>query len=165
MRHLIPLELIRLEEDNYHLAVKSLFENGGEALWVIDTGASKTVFNISETHHYDAIPADAETTVRSAGIGADQFETTLGMLHPFKIGDRVIKPMKVALLDLSHINTLYYHAVGREISGLIGSDFLLENRAVIDYAGLSLRLRRNNSFSRRPYFLNLYICIRKKATY
>lgn len=142
MKQLIPLELIRLEEDNYHLAVKSLFEDGGEALWVIDTGASKTVFNISDTRHYDVIPADADTTVRSAGIGADQLETTLGLLHAFRIGNRVINPMKVALLDLSHINTLYFHAVGREICGLIGSDFLLENRAVIDYAGLSLRLRR-----------------------
>lgn len=143
MKHLIPLELIRLEEDNYHLAVKSVLHDGNEALWVIDTGASKTVFNISDSLNYEAIPADSETSVRSAGIGSDQLDTTLGMLHPFKIGDVQIKPMLVALLDLSHINTLYYHAVGREICGLIGSDFLLANKAVIDYSRLLMKIQKH----------------------
>jgi hypothetical protein len=141
MRHVIPLELIRLEEDNYHLAVKSVFESGNEALWVIDTGASKTVFDRSLTADYDMLSSGEDVSVRSAGIGADQMETPLGMLHPFRLGNVLIKPMKAALLDLSHINKLYYHAVEREICGLMGSDFLLENKAVIDYSKLVLKIR------------------------
>lgn len=140
MKHVIPLELIRLEEDNYHLAVKSVFENGNEALWVIDTGASKTVFDRSLTANYDLLSTSEDVSVKSAGIGADQMETPLGILHPFRLGRVMIKPIKAALLDLSHINKLYYHAVEREICGLMGSDFLLENKAVIDYSKLILRI-------------------------
>jgi hypothetical protein len=140
MKHVIPLELIELEEFNYHLAIKSVFKEGTEALWVIDTGASKTVFDWSLAENYDAIPPEEETIVRSAGIGNDQLDTTLGMLHEFYLGDLLIPPIKVALIDLSHINTLYYHATEKEICGLIGSDFLLENKAVIDYARLKITL-------------------------
>jgi Aspartyl protease len=143
MKYVIPLELIELEEFNYHLVVKSVFKEGTKALWVIDTGASKTVFDRSLTDNYDAIPLEEETTVHSAGIGSDHLDTALGMLHEFYLGDLLITPMKVALLDLSHINTLYYHVTEKEICGLIGSDFLLENKAVIDYAQLKIILDIN----------------------
>jgi hypothetical protein len=41
--------------------------------------------------------------------------------------------MKVALLDLSHINELYKRATDLEICGLIGGDFLTKHHALIDY--------------------------------
>jgi hypothetical protein len=142
MKHIIPLELIELEESNYHLTVKSVFKENGEGLWVIDTGASKTVFNRSLSGHFEPLPVDDKTIVQSAGIGSEDLDITLGILHPFYLGNYLIRPMKVALIDLSHINSLYYHATEREICGLIGSDFLLENRAVIDYSKLQLILNK-----------------------
>jgi hypothetical protein len=140
MKFIIPLELIELEEDNYHLTVKSRFGNGEEGLWVIDTGASKTVFNIALNNFFDLVPEEEEKIIRSAGIGSDQLDTVLGVLHPFSLGDFPISPLKVALFDLSHINSLYYHVVEKEICGLIGSDFLLEHKAMIDYSKLRLIL-------------------------
>ena len=140
MRIVIPIEIIELEENNYHLTVKSRFLNGEEGLWVIDTGASKTVFNIALNHCFDLIPEEEEKIVQSAGIGSDHLDTALGFLHPFSLGDFHIGPLKVALIDLSHINSLYYHVVGKEICGLIGSDFLLEYKAKIDYSKLRLIL-------------------------
>jgi hypothetical protein len=141
MKHVIPLELIELEEANYHIAVKSVFKSGGEGLWIIDTGASNTVFNRLSVHHFDPLPAEDQTTIQSAGIGSNQLDTTPGILHPFYLGKYMIGSIKVALIDLSGINSLYYHTTGLEICGLIGSDLLLENRAVIDYARLQLTLR------------------------
>ena len=140
MKYNIPLELIELEEANYHIAVKSVFINGQEGLWVIDTGASKTVFNIALNHCFDLIPEEEEKITQSAGIGSDHLDTALGFLHPFSLGDFHIGPLKVALIDLSHINSLYYHVVEKEICGLIGSDFLLEYKAKIDYSKLRLTL-------------------------
>jgi hypothetical protein len=137
---IIPLELIELEEDNYHLIVKSRFGNGEEGLWVIDTGASKTVFNIALDSHFDIVPEEEEKIIQSAGIGTDCLNIVLGVLLPFYLGDFLISPYKVALMDLSHINSLYYHAVEKEICGLIGSDFLLEHKATIDYSRLRLTL-------------------------
>jgi hypothetical protein len=140
MKHVIPLELIELEEANYHLTVKSVFKKGGEGLWVIDTGASKTVFDKLLVDHFDPLPVADETIIQSAGIGSEHLDTTPGMLHPFYLGRHLIPPMKIVLIDLSHINSLYYHATERRICGLIGSDFLLEYKAVIDYSKLRLIL-------------------------
>jgi hypothetical protein len=154
MKIVIPLELIELEEDNYHLTVKSRFEEGEEGLWVIDSGASKTVFNIALNDYFDLVPENEEKIVQSAGIGSDRLDTALGVLHPFSLGGFLISPLKVALIDLSHINSLYYHVAEKEICGLIGSDFLLEHKAIIDYSKLRLILSASRSTnSPRPPLL------------
>jgi hypothetical protein len=140
MKHIIPLELVELEENNYHLVVSSRFQDGSERFWVIDSGASKTVFDHSLNRYYQLIPADKEQPVRSAGIGSDQLDMALGLLNPFYIGDWLLPPMKTALIDLSHINALYLEATDKEICGLIGSDFLQEYRAVLDYGKHCLTL-------------------------
>jgi hypothetical protein len=140
MKYIIPLELIELEEANYHITVKSLFFQGKEGLWVIDTGASKTVFNIALNDCFDLAPEDEEKIIQSAGIGSDRLDTAMGVLHPFTLGTFLIGHLQVALIDLSHINSLYYHVVEKEICGLIGSDFLLEYKALIDYSKLRLTL-------------------------
>lgn len=139
MPFIIPLELIELEAMNYHLAVSCRFDDGSEGLWIIDTGASRTVFDLGLVAHYDQVETDEEL-VKSAGIGAERLETTLGELHPFSLGEFRIEPLIVALIDLSHINRLYYHATEREICGLIGSDLLMQFNAVIDYRTLQLTL-------------------------
>ena len=127
MKHSIPLELIELEEANYHLAVSCKFIDGGEGLWVIDTGASKSVFDKSLKNHYDPVdPDDQLVAVQSAGIGSDLLDTSMGILHPFRLGKYRVTSLRVALIDLSQINKLYFHATEREICGLIGSYFLHE---------------------------------------
>jgi hypothetical protein len=140
MKYVIPLELIELEEDNYHLTVSTQFENGSEGLWVIDTGASKTVFSLALAQHYTLLKSDDQKLVKSAGIGSDHLETLPGILHPFRIGECDIHHQEVALIDLTHINALYYHAAEKEICGLIGSDFLMQYHAIIDYPRLRLTL-------------------------
>lgn len=140
MKHVIPLELIELEENNYHLVVSSRFEDESVRLWVIDSGASKTVFDHSLDLYFDLINTEDEQILRSAGIGSDQLDMALGVLHPFYLGELLFPPIKAALIDLSHINALYLDATKKEICGLIGSDFLQEYRAVLDYGKLRLTL-------------------------
>jgi len=142
MQYIIPLELIELEESNYHLAVKGHFEDNTEVLWIIDTGASKTVLDKMLPARYDVTDGCDNLTIQSTGLGQGNLDTLPGILHPFKLGEYRAEALKVALIDLSNVNNLYYHATERKICGLIGSDFLLQNRAVIDYSKLSLTLRK-----------------------
>jgi len=139
-QHIVPLLIVELEDRNYHLLAACRFENGAEGFWVIDTGASKTVFDKNLADHYDLLEDDADTEIRSAGIGESILETSLGRLHPFSLNGLTVEQMKVALLDLAHINRLYYEAADRHICGLIGSDFLLHYRAVIDYGTQEMAL-------------------------
>ncbi len=132
MKIKIPLNIIELENDNFHPVVSGVFTDGTEVNWIIDTGASKTVFDKSLLKHYTILDDDTEE-VHSAGIGEKPLETTAGRLNPFYFGKLKVEMEKVALLNLSHINDLYAKATQLKICGLIGGDFLVKHKAVIDY--------------------------------
>lgn len=150
MKIVIPLELVELEEKSYHMAMVAQFPQGEELTWLIDTGASRSVFDQSLTSCYEPLSHDEGSPVQSAGIGSTSFDASLALLREFSLGEVTLPPMKVALIDLSHINELYFHAVGIKICGLIGSDFLLEYRALIDYGRRQITLHSQ----RRAGFCN-----------
>jgi hypothetical protein len=139
MRLKIPIQIIELEEQNFHIAIQCKFYTESVGIWVIDTGASKSVFDKTLVDFYK--DSGIEEEIHSAGISDQPMKTIITVLKPFYIGTFKIKNMKVALLDLTHINSLYKNAMNMEICGLIGSDFLLKHSAVIDYKKKRLTLK------------------------
>lgn len=149
MKIKIPIQLIELEAQNFHILVRSRFADDALGIWVIDTGASKTVFDKNLTSYYSELGGEQEE-LHTAGICEQTLETSLGVLEPVSFGKRKIKSLKVALLDLTHINELYKKAANLQLCGLIGSDFLLQHKAVLDYGKRELVLfcERGSFFSR-----------------
>lgn len=131
-KHKIKLQLIELEYNNYHLIAPVLFDNGESGYWVIDTGASKTVFDLNLKQLYDA---DGESTdqIHTAGINDEPLQTASGIVHPFILGKLHLKNVKVALLDLAHINDYYLKTANIKICGLLGGDFLMKYNSVISF--------------------------------
>lgn len=141
MRYKIPIEIIELESENYHLIVSSKFYDGTIGNWVIDTGASKTVFDNNLNKYF--LPSNDEAEdLHSAGINDEPIKTSIGYLNAFAMGKLEVPEMKVALLDMSHINELYSKATSLKVCGLIGSDFLLKYKAVINYSKSTLVLKK-----------------------
>jgi hypothetical protein len=132
MRYKIPIEILELEQENYHLLLTTVFSDGTSGKWVIDTGASKTVFDKNLSEHISKIEEETED-LHSAGISDEPIKSSMGTLHPFSIHKMKINSTKVAVLDLSHINALYAKFTDIKICGLLGSDFLMKYEAVIDY--------------------------------
>ncbi len=132
MKIKIPLQLVELEDDNFHLVVQSVFEDETTGFWVVDTGASKTVFDKNLENQYDS-EEESSDQLHTAGIGEKPIETTLARLKPFSLGKLNVENQKVALLDLTHINKLYSKATSLQICGLLGGDFLMMFQAIIDY--------------------------------
>lgn len=132
MRYKIPIEIIELELENYHPVVSTVFADGTRGKWVVDTGASKSVFDIQLAQHIAYSEGDKEE-LHSAGISEEPIQSTLGVLKTVLFGKLQVENMKVALLDLSHINQLYSRATDLKICGLLGSDFLVKHKAVLDY--------------------------------
>lgn len=132
MAYKIPIELIELESENYHILVSSVFSDRETGKWVVDTGASKSVFdkNLQEYIEYtDGVSED----LHSAGISDEPMKGQIAQLKPLSFSGLKVPDMKVVVLDLSHINQLYASTAGVEICGLLGGDFLMKNNAVIDY--------------------------------
>jgi len=141
MKIKIPLQIIELEEHNFHIIATGKFNDGSSGFWAIDTGASKTVFDKNLAIKYEVVDWKTDE-IHTAGVGEKPLLTTLGILPGIKLGKLQTGKLKVALLDLSHINELYKKVTDLEICGLIGGDFLVEYRAVIDYKRKLLTLEK-----------------------
>ena len=127
-----------MEENNFHLITTSVFEDGTLGIWVIDTGASKTVFDKNTVDYYHI--SGEEEDVLSAGIGEQPLKSVMAVLKPLSFGKLKIPGMKVALLDMSHINDLYLESTKIKICGLLGGDFLMKYKAEISYKKKLLNL-------------------------
>ena len=135
----IPLSIVELEPDNYHLICRGKV-NGHPLRLIIDTGASHSCF---DTQFITSIQQDAEMTENdglSVSIGSDDFTSHITVLKQFKLGQFELKDYQVVLLDLIHVNQAYLTLKLPTIQGIIGSDFLHRYEAVINYQTLTLTI-------------------------
>ncbi len=126
----LNLELVELEKGNYHILVEAEFDGLENGWWVIDTGASKSVIDQNLTELYQV---DDSSGITAKGIGTDVVETGTGRIKEMSLGGKSFGPLEVATVDLRHINCEYTKFSDKKIIGLLGGDFLFQNRAVIDY--------------------------------
>lgn len=129
----IPLQIIELEQDNYHILIEGYFNDETLSYWIIDTGASKTVLDLNLSSFYEIIDSDNLDDFQSAGINQGMTETSVGKMFHLRFGDLEIEDHKVALIDLTHVNDIYRKYTTYQIAGLLGSDILMKHKCVIDY--------------------------------
>lgn len=129
----LPLKLIELEENNFHLVLEGKLADGKKIFWIVDTGASKTVFDSSLEDYYKLVEAGSHEQYQSAGISVGMVETRVGSIDKMKMGKLKIKNLKVALIDLSHVNEIYRKYRDIQIAGLLGSDIMKAYGCIIDY--------------------------------
>ena len=55
-----------------------------------------------------------------------------------QIGDRKFKNLKLAAIDLKYVNDMYNRHLNRKIIGLLGCDFCVKHKVVIDYRSKEL---------------------------
>jgi len=140
VKTVLPIDIVTLGEDNsYHLFVSGAI-NGRKYDLLIDTGASHTIFDAALIPE---APADekARQEIQSAGIHAGELKSSIGLIKKFKLGDLKRANWTVVLIDLTHVNELYQKFSDKRVAGLIGSDFLLKHKAIIDYKKRYLVLR------------------------
>lgn len=137
---IIPLQILQLQEQGTHILIEvTLYET--THLMVLDTGASKTVFDKNQLEKIHANQFQLESTdTLSTGLGTNNMESFLIHIPLFKIHDWKIKNYNAAVLDLSSINYAYEQMSLRPVIGVIGGDILAPYGAVIDYKKKTLKL-------------------------
>ena len=138
----IPIDLISIEGDGYHLMI-TVFVNGKEAKMLVDTGASKSVFDKSRIYRFVEQSEFELNEQLSTGLGTNTMKSHTTILQKIKIGDLIIADYKAVLIDLSHVNESYQRIMIRPIDGVIGSDILCSYDAVINYKKKQLKLKCN----------------------
>ncbi len=136
--HKIVVELIELEPNTFHPLIKADFPGLDNHWWVIDSGATKSVFDSLLAESYIS---DHEESVMATGLGKEVVETSSGKIIGLKLDGYNFGTLNVALVDFSHINLEYAKFSDKKIVGLIGSDFLYSRKAILDYGKGVLKLQ------------------------
>lgn len=136
----IPLRLISIDKEGFHLMVKVKL-NGKIARMVLDTGASKTVFDNHKIRKYLKAEQFEKNDQLSTGLGTNSMESHSVVVKKMIIGELVVPDFKIILLDLTHISQSYAQMGLPPIDGVLGGDILYEFNAIIDYGKKIMHLK------------------------
>ncbi len=111
-----------------------------EARFLIDTGASRSVFDPNTITDFIDNVAFEKKEGMTAGVGSSDLESATFMIEIFSIGELEIHDYEAVALDLENIHEMYGKLGLPRIDGIIGGDLLKRYKAVINYKGKKLRL-------------------------
>ena len=135
----VPLTLINLQDDGFHLLVE-IVVFGIKFNAVLDTGASKTVLDKMTVEQYIKKGELRISDKLSTGLGTNTMESHTVILPDLKIGKLKLKNFESAVLDLSTISTAYESLNLPPVIGVLGGDILRSHQAVISYKQSQLKL-------------------------
>lgn len=131
------------EDGGLHLHA-TIKVNGKNAYVVVDTGASRTVFDKERIGRFVKKGATQKSDHLSSGLGTNAMESFHVDLANIQLGKLQVGQYRTHLLDLSHVNKAYEAVNIETIDGILGSDLLLELDAVIDYGRQVIQLNQRS---------------------
>ena len=135
----VPIQLLDIEGDGFHIMVKGMI-HGKEASFLIDTGASRSVFDPKTISTFiDNLQFEKKEGM-TAGVGSSDLESATFVIDSFTVGDLEIHDYEAVALDLENIHEMYDKLGLPRIDGIIGGDLLKQFKAVINYRCKKLRL-------------------------
>ncbi|MBN2236379.1 MAG: clan AA aspartic protease [Bacteroidales bacterium] len=137
---IIPLEFVSIESDGFHLITPGKINNIDCNL-LIDTGASRSVFDANIIHQYVENPELSDNEQLSTGLGTNEMKSQILNLEQFEIGTFKLRNFETVIIDMKHINQSFSIFGLRPIDGVIGGDILKTYHAVINYQKKELRLK------------------------
>lgn len=133
--------MLNIEDDGLHLIIDAEVNNI-ECRLLVDTGASRTVFDQKRIFQF-VKESDLEFDEKlSTGLGTDSMPTSSINLNNFNIGELSFKNFHAILLDLSHVNTSYEKMGFMAIDGVLGSEILDKYEAIINYKKRTITLKK-----------------------
>jgi len=132
----IPLKLINLQDDGFHLLVEIVVFKQ-KHLAVLDTGASRSVFDkgLIESHLSETLQVSDEINAATLFTTTTTIQATIPEL---KIGKLKIKDYETVAFDLQSVSETYQQFGHPPIMGIIGGDILMKFKALINYHTMEL---------------------------
>ena len=134
-----PIQLLDIEGEGFHIMVKGMI-HGKEANFLIDTGASRSVFDPKTISSFiDDLKFEKKEGI-TAGVGGSDLESSTFRIDVFSIGDMEIRDYEGVALDLDNVHELYGKLGLPHIDGILGGDLLKRHKAIINYKSKKIRL-------------------------
>ena len=135
----VPLQLLDIEGEGFHVMVEGSI-HGKEAHFLIDTGASRSVFDPKTISTFiDDLTFEKKEGL-TAGVGSSDLESATFQIDVFSLGALEIINYEAVALDLENIHEMYAKLGLPQIDGIIGGDLLKRHKAVINYRCKKMRL-------------------------
>ncbi len=138
----IKLVLFELDGGGKHIAVRSLI-NGCKSVLLIDTGASNSIFDIENKAFKETKFSEVKGSGSGSGFNAEIPELSSGVVNTLNIGRLKIENQEAIFTSMEHINLLYKSLKLPIIAGILGSDFLVKYKAILDFETSILLLNKN----------------------
>ena len=135
----IPIQLLDIEGEGFHIMVKGMI-HGKEASFLIDTGASRSVFDPKTISSFIENIEFEKKEGMTAGVGSSDLESATFRIDIFSLGGMEIFDYEAVALDLENIHEMYGKLGLPHIDGILGGDLLKRHKAVINYRNKKLRL-------------------------
>ena len=128
-----PLKILQLEKGDYHTLLNGSV-GGHKIRIVLDTGASHScVDKLFVSQMFPELNLEPNEGV-NAGIGGIGFEVLVADLPDFRLGRYRQKVFpNAAVIDFTHINAAYQFLHRKPVQMILGNDFYIQHKAVIDY--------------------------------
>jgi hypothetical protein len=135
----VPLQLLDIEGEGFHVMVEGSI-HGKEAHFLIDTGASRSVFDPKTISTFiDDLTFEKKEGL-TAGVGSSDLESATFQIDVFSLGALEILNYEAVALDLENIHEMYAKLGLPQIDGIIGGDLLKRHKAIINYRCKKMRL-------------------------
>ena len=125
--------------------------NGMEARFIVDTGASRSVFDPTVVSRFIDSPEFTKKPGITAGVGSSDLESSTFTIQSLSFGDIEIRNYEAVALDLENIHETYQKLGLPSIDGIIGGDLLYRLKATINYRLRKIRFTkpRSNASTKR----------------
>ncbi len=127
------INIVELESEGFHALVRGTVQ-GHPVRIVLDTGASRSCMDAAFAKSILPDLNSEQHDGVTAGIGGDDFEVRVAHIPNFRLGRFKLNLYEnMALIDLGHINQAYQALHKEPIQIILGNDFFVQHKAVLDY--------------------------------
>ena len=139
-----PIQLLDIEGEGFHVLIQGKI-NGLEANFLIDTGASRSVFDSTVITRFIENPQFEKKDGITAGVGGNDLDASTFVIDCLAFGDIEIRHYEAVALDLENIHETYQRLGLPAIDGIIGGDLLYRLKATLNYRLRKIRLTKPQS--------------------
>lgn len=133
-----PSALLRTIAGHFEMIVSI---NGIDTSFIVDTGAAKTVVDLSFARSQNL--SVQESTIQVCGLGVSRMVLYRIRSATLRVGEFTLELPQLHAIDLRHVKqSLREKGVERPANGIIGADVLNHHKAIIDYASQLLYLQK-----------------------
>ncbi len=122
-------EVLKLHKMKTGHLTTTIRVNGKPCVFLVDTGGGGTLIDISKKDKFGLQSLGKRDYAAGIGSVSSLFRTTAVL----QLNGKEFKQEVLFLMDISYLNTEFKKTKGREVDGVLGTDFLERHHAVIDY--------------------------------